>query len=531
MSTYLEKITAAQAGIDSFYRLLNIYKLSRLNNGWIGAEEELSNINLSKFSTYLEDSKFAKVSENITATLFDIPMSSRGYDKNGIYSAGIPSDIGFTKNVEQDSDGRYIPHYSLYNVTGYSPEPNIMEFVDNGKGSNNEIGGSVKYILDNNTNTLLVYPNGNTNPIIVKDLDSDWANITNYIFTISYENDMNCRHMIYIFAILSKDIGLKLYVTSNFITWNIHQVIPGSSNISNTEWADIISPFISHFSEPQSASFSEILEKYFKVLPNNNYLIMEPLPLYRGTDKSTMVKMYSPYSSNELLRIKDPYDTVEDYQDKAINGFTSYMTENGEVVLYYNNRMETPMVLYNGRTMGTFEGDISSNYAQEILESPKIAKVYDASISSSLPYDISINNMEIDCAINILDSKNGELTDIPSSVVSISLGDIGRPFMKHMADSVSLFLNSSIDMMNNIDVDFGDYISTKIIDGEDYLTGNTYQNNALVQRIDISNNNKLSIITNPYLYNPNIRYRITSFGNTLISGSKLVNNPSLGEVY
>ena len=105
MATYLEKITAAQKGIDSTYGLLNIYKNSRSNNGWIGTNP--SDINLSKFNTYFSENNIVKLNDSIDATLFDIPMSTRGYDKYGNFGAGIPSDIGFTRNVEQDENGKH----------------------------------------------------------------------------------------------------------------------------------------------------------------------------------------------------------------------------------------------------------------------------------------------------------------------------------------------------------------------------------------------------------------------------------------
>ena len=102
MATYLEKVQAAQRGIDDFYRLLNIYNISRLNNGWIGTEESCSNTSLDKFKTYFNDKKFVKKNNTVTATLFDIPMNSQGYDKKGRYGAGIPSDIGFCRNVNTE---------------------------------------------------------------------------------------------------------------------------------------------------------------------------------------------------------------------------------------------------------------------------------------------------------------------------------------------------------------------------------------------------------------------------------------------
>ena len=100
MPTYLEKIEAAQKGIDDFYRLLNLYNQSRLNSGWVGTEKIFSNTDISEFETYLTNGNLKNKNESVNATLFDIPMNSRGLDKYGRYGAGIPSDIGFCRNIK-----------------------------------------------------------------------------------------------------------------------------------------------------------------------------------------------------------------------------------------------------------------------------------------------------------------------------------------------------------------------------------------------------------------------------------------------
>ena len=67
------------------------------------------------------------------------------------------------------------------------------------------------------------------------------------------------------------------------------------------------------------------------------------------------------------------------------------------------------MVLYNGRTMGTYDGDVSNNYRYEIIDSPKVAKTYNAQFYNLS--EITVDNTVIDCAMTILDSKNGKLAD------------------------------------------------------------------------------------------------------------------------
>ena len=103
MSTYLEKIEVAQKGIDDFYRLLNLYNQSRLNSGWVGTENGFTNTDISQFESYFTEGSLNNKNENVNATLFDIPMNSRGFDKNGRYGAGIPSDIGFCRNIKGES--------------------------------------------------------------------------------------------------------------------------------------------------------------------------------------------------------------------------------------------------------------------------------------------------------------------------------------------------------------------------------------------------------------------------------------------
>ena len=268
--------------------------------------------------------------------------------------------------------------------------------------------------------------------------------------------------------------GLVLYITPNFINWNVHQIIPDTA--TTEEWNALTSynGYTAYNTSSPSSSYTTkianllttILKKYFRVLPNNNYLIMYPLPMYKGEDKTTMVKMYSPWSKDPLMTIKDPYDTTEEYMDKAIRGFTSYLTENGEIVLYYNMRPETPMILYNGRTMGTIESDIYSGYDKEIIDTPAVAKFYDKPDSTTHECTFSADGMEMDCAIGIMSSKNGSLTndDIPAAGVTISFGDSGKTKVMNELneykkyDGISLYVGNSVDLMDDIDMDMSPYI-------------------------------------------------------------------------
>jgi len=489
MATYLEKIAAAQKGIDSTYGLLNIYKNSRSNNGWIGTNP--SDINLSKFNTYFSENNIVKLNDSIDATLFDIPMSTMGYDKYGNFGAGIPSDIGFTRNVEQNEYGSYIPHPPLYKIINGDT---IEAYASNNADIN--IGGKVKYrIVDNG---IEVFPNGSSESFISAP-DSEYFD-PEYIFPIVPVDDSNHLHMLYAFVSINyQNGGIMLFVTPNFITWNTHCILSPDADWHET-WHRIFDHNEDNMSLIRSSENISIVEniisKYFRVLPNNNYLIMRPEDISNAAGNNfPMVKMYSLWNKDPLLIIMNPYnfdyDNIEGYLNVIYNGFSSFMTENGEIVLYYNNSGYTPLVLYNGRTMGTFTGEVSDNYRHEIIESPKVAKIYDMQIDKTAPYTKTVDNMAMDCAVSILESKNKKLTndDIPAASVQLALGDIGRPYIDNMLDEISLHVDKSIDMMNNIDVDFSDYIYAKNNNGQDYLEKDSDLQNNDIQLMDCNTKN------------------------------------------
>ena len=516
MASYIARLEAAQKGIDTFYSLLNLYKLSKLNNGWVGSENTYSNMTLSDFNNYIRDNGYTNVPDDLNVTFFDIPAMSRGYNKNGKYSAGIPSDIGFTKNVENNKC-----HEPLYEVSASRSARGYASI-----GADTEIGGYIDYSFSGKT--LNIIPNGSQT--VLEDIGPTspyWKNSEKFII-IPVEGS---NHMHLLYAFVSADInngGLVLYVTPNFVNWNIHQIIP--TDITPTEFVDITGQTIVNYdvNEDSAVIIKNILKKYFRVLPNNNYLIMYPIDMYRGNNKSTMVKMYSPWNSDPILTIKDPYNTTRAYKNKAINGFSSYLTDNGEIVLYYNNRSETPLILYNGKIMGTYSSDKYLNYNKEIVNTPKIAKFYDMPLTTTSGCEFDVMDTSIECGISILESKNTSLSndDIPAAYVNISLGDCAKNIYANTFDSINLLVEDSIDMMDNIDVDFSNYISTSFVNGEEFRSGDVDMTNN-----GIFNASKLKL-NNAGRYRNNVRYRSTVFGNTLYNeGLKLTNNPSLSGIY
>lgn len=783
MSTYLEKVEAAKKGIDNFYKLLNIYKYSKTNQGWVGSENSISDI--YAFDSYLWDMSSLNTSDDRNVTLFDIPMNSYGFDKYGRYGAGIPSDIGFCRNIKSEKrtefeiynvsgmanykwtavcygDGKYVAlssaiynddesvdahefysafsyngihwvvykkhsfnipdpdeqcwnaicygngkfiavgdgglfaystdgfNWSIHNYTTIEPLNDICygngkfvvvkhaeilystdgltwnnaaendaentynnvtinaicygngkfvcilldaendnkygnmystdgiywhygdlyktntiyhsicygngkyiavgnmhfaystngitwytltlsdnsrtwrdvcygngkfiilpadsgtalcstdginwteislsdtemellsicygngKFVAVGNGDkiayydpNNKISlheplyqvtgaSTVDYLASPNAttvyggkiratmidgNALTIYPNGSTDGIEVYPIEESqntiWSNSYKYMITTV----PGAAHLHNLFCFVSVDKnngGFILYITPNFINWNIHTIIPDDANA--IAWHNLTGSIKERYADRSYAfNIQSILKKYFRVLPNNNYLIFYPLPMYDGEDKTTMATLYSPWQNEPLMTIKDPYDSIEDYAHKAVNGISAYLTENGEEILYYNNRPEMPLVLHYGRSMGTFTSEVYENYNHEIVESPKIAKVYGKPqiTDDKVYFQKSIPGLSIDLAINIVESRNGRLTDedIPAASVGLAIGDVADKIYDNDDDEfkhynqLELFIDKKIDMMDNIDVDFNEYLITNGIPGEKIIEG------------------------------------------------------------
>lgn len=541
MSNYSNVVNATKKGINDFYRLLNLHKLSRLNSGWVGSENDCADTSLDSFNSYLNGCALVNKNDASNATLFDIPMNSRGFDKKGRYGSGIPSDIGLCRNVNLKSEFGISTHEPLYQVT----EVTSFDYLASSTASTT-IGGKIRAEMSDKT--LTIYPNGSTNGIIVSPIDGTYWNNTDK-FMLKPLDGASYLHNIFCFVSVDKSYGgVVVYVTPNFINWNIHQIIPDTT--SDVEWVALtdVSETSLTVSADNATLVHNIIKKYFHVLPNNNYLIMYPLAMFNGEDKTTMAKMYSPWQNDALLTIKDPYDTTEDYQDKAINGISSYLTENGENILYYNNRLEMPLVLYRGRTMGTFNSDVYSNYNKSIIEAPKVAKVYGMpeTKEDKMTYTEEVDGMSIDCAINIFESRSGNLTDddIPAAAVGLAIGDVADSIYDNESDEfkhynqVELYVDKSIDMMDNIDIDFNEYLFSNGIPGEKIREGEiTDIEDYIVPIVPIPvavNECVFEVIAPPTCYRDNLRCRATIFGNTLYSDAvKITNNPSLsdGDLY
>ena len=392
-----------------------------------------------------------------------------GYDK---FVAGL-NTTGFAYSYMEK---QIIQHTPLYKVT----DVNSLDYHAS-LAATTTTGGIITTLMSNKV--LTIYPNGSTEGIAVSPVDDNYWN-NNHKFMIHPISNANYLHNIFCFVSINKSTdggGLVLYITPNFINWNIHQIIPDTASID--EWEELTGSTNTSYSPLNNDAkwVQEFLEKYFHVLPNNNYLIFYPLPMYKGEDKTTMATLYSPWQNEALLNIKDPYNSTEDYKHKAIYGISAYLSENGEEILHYNYRLETPLVLYYGRSMGTYSSDVYTNYNHEIVEAPKIAKVYGLPevTSDRVHFQESIDGMSIDLAINTVESRNSKLTDddIPAASVGLAIGDAADTINKNSSEEfthynqIELYVDKKIDMMDNIDIDFNKYLFRNGISGNDVLSG------------------------------------------------------------
>ena len=374
-----------------------------------------------------ENSTLVTPVEHVMFNKFHAPLYAVSHDAYGFNTASLSANptIGGTMGYElvrkSDEDGNYINEINIYPnfLTEATSSPTFEDPVD-------EI--SVKIpdsYFETNMNNLRVF---NINPL----------------------EGANALHNMCLF-ISCNEGGLRLYVTSNFLEWNIHEIISESDfDKFNIEYLE------SRVSDYQT--LQSYVERYFRILPNGNYLVMYPAAMYDGTDKETMCYMYSPYVHEPIAAIKDPYeDTREEYQDKALKGISCYLTENGEVVLYYNERFDRPMVLYRGRVMSTFENeDYNTN---EIVDVPVIDRTVDSDYTSS--------GKTIDLAI----ASQGTIVESgeqPIAAVNLLVGDLeqntqkfdmgGNDYQKTQSISIYLDNGNGIDTAGNVDDDYDRFI-------------------------------------------------------------------------
>ena len=247
--------------------------------------------------------------------------------------------------------------------------------------------------------------------------------------------------------------------------------IPGDTDVSNITDTQI----------------TKAVQKYLSILPDNTiiYMNFKGLDGYKEdpTHPAEMCNIIDPFSNTQevksannrttFMTIRDDYGTG-DYQNKAIAGISAYLNDNGEIIVYYNNRSEMPLTIYNGRVMNTTPYSTHfENYGKEVIVSPKVAKLFGSATMDTTnnisTFKTSINNMSMDLAITTMDSKdntkNANESYLPAASVSLAIGDVSDRIynnederFKHF-NKVALFVNN-----DNIDIDFSNYIETTAID-------------------------------------------------------------------
>ena len=383
------------------------------------------------------------------------------------------------------------PDYIEYRIddppksTGSKPfEKHRSGFISAASPLSSEKGGTVLFKTE--IGSISVYPNveipnGNVEDIAVEPSDPlilpiknvpYWNNLSIYNIFIVKPNNDHYMHNLAVFASYDKNKGnggLVVYITTDFIHFNVHNILPETMTAEeiNALLGPILGNRLTNDDSEDVSIMLNCLRKYFHVLPNNQYMIMYPYQMYKqeGEYKNTMAVIYSPYQEEPIATINDPYSD-NDWQNKAINGISAYLNYNGEFVLYYNNRMNTPLSLGLGSMMNMLK--LRSN--GDIVNVPRIGKYYNIypSGEDSLVIDASTDKTTFDCAISTLNSKSKDYTDgkFPAAMVSLALDDT-----KHILDneeslgddldkfkSINLLIPGFDDVNDNIDADISQFI-------------------------------------------------------------------------
>ena len=317
------------------------------------------------------------------------------------------------------------------------------------------------------------------------------------------------------------DGGAYIWLTTDFVKWIEIGLISYTDYNNFPELLNSIKPNKINRETPELYRFEEFINRYFRPLPNNQFILMDPVKMYSQAEPhDIMASIYSVYTGEKLLDIHDPYGD-NDWQAKAISGLVSGITENGDIILAYANRLQnTAIELYLGRSMETLYSD-----PEEVVNVPSVGRFYDVYEAASAPLSFSAPSASVDLAVSVLESKNNSLadSDIPTAAVSIALGDKAQQIQsENKFNNVSLFIKSvsasgmRSDELNNIDVDYSSFI-----------TGNNDESNSSALITLISNHDTISTKIPDISNLSNIRQRVTTFGTKLFQGAKHQNNPSI----
>ena len=259
----------------------------------------------------------------------------------------------------------------------------------------------------------------------------------------------------------SSNGGLVLYVSPDLIHWNVHQLIPGTA--TSTEVNTLIGTTSTSLSLSSSNAtiMQNALRKYVGFLPNGQYVVMYPYEMYKqsGDNKQNMAVLYSPYQSEPLMTINDPYGD-EDWENKAINGISAVVDKYGCFDIYYNNRLNCPISLGLANVINP---NFTNQDAGEIMGVPVFAKEKHnypiAGTAKVFSWDTG-GERDDDSLIGVtaictLDKDSNALKDTPINVrLCSNIGDYGEGEYK----SITLISTEKTSYAGNTDEDMTDYI-------------------------------------------------------------------------
>ena len=272
--------------------------------------------------------------------------------------------------------------------------------------------------------------------------------------------------------------GLVLYVSPDLIHWNVHQLIPGTA--TSTEVNTLIGTMSTSLSLSNSNAtiMENALRKYVGFLPNGQYIVMYPYEMYKqsGDNKQNMAVLYSPYQSEPLMTINDPYGD-EDWENKAINGISAIVDNYGCFDIYYNNRLNRlncPLSLGLNELLNVEDNNQPAGQPSGVPVIVKAKNSYtnnldryrwnlEASTAPGVANDSAviggtkdINAPMLATAICTLDKDSDALNFMPVNVrLCSAVGNYGSGQYK----SITLLTKQKTSYAGNIDEDMSNYIT------------------------------------------------------------------------
>ena len=323
-------------------------------------------------------------------------------------------------------------------------------------------------LTDNNSNQLFTVPMPSTST--VQYLRNNYSRL----FPVSIGGIGN----LFIFASYYRSSsygGLVLYVSPDLIHWNVHQLIPGTATSTEVEALIGTTSTSLSLSSSNATIMENVLRKYVGFLPNGQYVVMYPYEMYKqsGDNMQNMAVLYSPYQSEPLMTINDPYGD-EDWENKAINGISAIVDKYGCFDIYYNNRLNCPLSLGLSSLLNT---DLHAQPIEQPSGIPVIVKaknsytnnidVYiwnlEASTApgSNISGDVRGGTFEVNAPIGVtavctLDKNSNSLDFMPVNVrLCSTVGNYGEGMYK----SITLMTTEKTPYAGNTDEDMTDYIT------------------------------------------------------------------------